>query len=390
MATARAQRVAIGALAVGVAVMSGIYAPQPLLSEIAREFGRSAFEANLVVSTTTLGIALGVFPMAALAARFGRGRSVAAGLCAAALLTAATATVPGWEALVVIRFLAGIASSAVLVAAIVWTTSVVDRADAARVAAMYVAGTTAGGITGRVLSGIVADAFGWRWGLLAVDAALLIAAAVGLLLVRHAARRPPAPAAGHTRTVTPPPGARALRLRLYALGGLGTAVFVGLFNALTFRMTEPPFSLSLTAVSLLFLTYLAGTLSSMRTGILIDRHGVRGATTIGAVIVIVGIALTLSTILWVVIAGLLALAAGFFIVHATASGLVPRTIATPTTGSAWYTLFYYGGSSVGALGMGLAWDVGRWPAVVLLAGVLAAVSLLLAWSLPPRLLPTLP
>lgn len=384
MGSTRSQRVAIGALAVGVAVMSGIYAPQPLLAEIAREFDRSAFEANLVVSTTTLGIALGVFPMAALAARFGRGRSVAAGLAAAAVLTAATATVSGWDALVVVRFLTGIASSAVLVAAIAWTTGVVDRADASRVAAMYVAGTTAGGITGRVLSGIVADLFGWRWGLLAVDFALLIAATVGLLLIRYAARRPRPNLDAHTRHALVAPGARAVRFRLYSLGGLGTAVFVGMFNALTFRMAEPPFSLSLTAVSLLFLTYLAGTLSSMRTGILIDRHGVRGAATLGVAIVIVGIALTLSSHLWVVIGGLLALAAGFFVVHAAASGLVPRMIATPTTGSAWYTLFYYGGSSVGALAMGLAWDFGRWPAVVLLAGILSAISLAIAWSLPPR------
>ena len=388
MPTAPAQRVAIGALAVGVAVMSGIYAPQPLLAEIAREFSRSAFEANLVVSTTTLGIALGVFPMAAMAARFGRGRSVAAGLALATLLTALTATVSGWEMLVVIRFLAGIASSAVLVAAIAWTTAVVDRAAAARVAAMYVAGTTAGGILGRVLSGVVADAFGWRWGLLAVDAALLGAAVVGLALIARAARRP----ALHASPASPPVafGSRPLRWRLYALGGLGTAVFVGLFNALTFRMTEPPFSLSLTAVSLLFLTYLAGTFSSMRTGAIIERIGARGAAALGAVLALVGVLITLASNLWAVIAGLLVLAAGFFVVHATASGLVPRLIDTPTTGSAWYTLFYYGGSSVGALAMGLAWDIARWPAVVVLAVLLCLSSIAIAWSLPSRRSPLLP
>ncbi|MCR2816543.1 MFS transporter [Microbacterium jiangjiandongii] len=388
MPTAPSQRVAVGALAVGTAVMSGIYAPQPLLAEIAREFGRSAFEANLVVSTTTLGIALGVFPMAAMAARFGRGRSVALGLALATLLTGLTATVSGWEMLVAVRFLAGIASSAVLVAAIAWTTAVVDRAAAARVAAMYVAGTTAGGILGRVLSGVVADAFGWRWGLLAVDAALLIAAVIGLALIARAARRPePHPSPASTPVAF---GSRTLRWRLYALGGLGTAVFVGVFNALTFRMTEPPFSLSLTAVSLLFLTYLAGTFSSMRTGAIIERWGARGAAALGTVLALVGVLITLASTLWAVIVGLLVLAAGFFIVHATASGLVPRMIATPTTGSAWYTLFYYGGSSVGALAMGLAWDIARWPAVAGLGGVLCVAMIAVASSLPSRRASLLP
>ncbi|RZI80189.1 MAG: MFS transporter, partial [Microbacterium sp.] len=177
MSEARAARgVGWGALLVGTAVMSGIYAPQPLLAEVAAEFDRTAFEANLVVSMTTLGIALGVFPMAAISARAGRGRTIAWGLAASFLLTLATAVVSAWPVLVAVRMLMGIASSAVLVSAVVWATESVPALWGRRAAGLYVAGTTAGGMLGRLVAGIVADAWGWRAGLVVVDAAVLVTA----------------------------------------------------------------------------------------------------------------------------------------------------------------------------------------------------------------------
>ncbi len=381
-----ATRVGWGALLVGTAVMSGIYAPQPLLAEIARAFDRTAFEANLVVSMTTLGIALGVFPMAAVSARFGRGRTIACGLAASFLLTIATATVAAWPVLVGVRTLAGIASSAVLVSAVVWATESVPARWGRRAAGLYVAGTTAGGMLGRLVAGIVADVWGWRAGLVAVDAAVLVTAVVGLLLVvRNAAR---SQGAEELRTpVVRRAGGRLLRVRLYALAFLATAVYVGVFNAIVFRMLAPPFSLSLTFTSMLFLSYLAGTLSSMRTGALLDRLGLRATVGAGIATMIVGVGLTLIDDLLAVIAGLLSLAAGFFVAHAASSATVPAISPVPTTGSAWYTLLYYAGSSAGALALGAAWDAGRWPGVATVAAMSVASALVIALTLPRAVLP---
>lgn len=381
MSSARIDRVGVGALLVGVAVMSGIYAPQPLLAEIAREFDRSAFEANLVVSMTTLGIAIGVFPLAAISARAGRGRTIAAGLAASVLLTLATGLVDAWSVLVVVRMLAGIAASAVLVSAVVWASESVPPHRARRAAAFYVAGTTGGGMLGRLLAGVVADAWGWRAGIAAVDAAVLLTAVVGLLLVaRFRVAGSAAGASAPRRTL--PRRARLLRVRLYALGFLGTASFVGVYNAIAFRMLEPPFSLSLSVTSALFLSYIAGTLSSMRAGALLDRVGLRVTILLGFGAMALGSALTLIEHLIAVIAGLLILAAGFFVVHTANSATVPPVSPRPTTGSAWYTLFYYAGSSAGALLLGAAWDAARWGGVGAVALTLIAVALLLASTLP--------
>ncbi|MER7797411.1 MFS transporter [Microbacterium sp. NPDC096154] len=374
---------AAGAQLLGVAVMAAIYAPQPLLAAIARDLGRSALEANLVVSMTTLGIAAGVFPAAWLAERLGRGRVIAGSLAGGAALTAVTALAADWPVLVASRLLTGLVLSGVLVSALVWSSEAAPAMRRRRVAAMYVAGTTAGGMAGRIVAGLAAEWWGWRAGVIAVDAIVLAAgaagvAAVGLMVRRRAA----APASG------PVEAARrvhwTVRARLFVVAFAGMAVFMGVFNAVAFRVHEPPFSLGVGVTSLLFLTYAAGTVSSMRTGAVLDRFGPRATILTGAGIMAASAGILLVDHIAAVIAGLLVLAAGFFMLHTGASATVPSVSPRPSVGQAWYTLFYYAGSSAGALLLGWAWDAARWPAVTIAALALIAIAAAAVASLPRR------
>lgn len=374
---------AAGAQLLGIAVMGAIYAPQPLLAAIAREFGRSALEANLVVSLTTLGIALGVFPAAWLAERIGRGRVIAGSLVGGAALTAVTAVSGDWTVLVASRLLDGLALSGVLVSALVWSSEAAPAMRRRRVAAMYVAGTTAGGMVGRIVAGVVGEWWGWRAGVIAVDAIVLLAGVGGVVAVAAMhRRRAAAPASGPVETVRRV--SWTVRARLFVVAFAGMAAFMGTFNAIAFRMHVAPFSLGLGVTSLLFLTYAAGTVSSMRTGALLDRFGARATILAGAGIMLAGLAILLVDQLAVVVAGLLVLAAGFFMLHAGASATVPSVSPRPSVGQAWYTLFYYAGSSVGALLLGWAWDAARWPAVTLAAAVLVGVAAAAVVGLPRR------
>jgi YNFM family putative membrane transporter len=366
--------------------MSVIYAPQPLLAVIADEFDQTALSANLVVSATTFGIAAGVFPMAWVADRLGRGRTIALALLVGFLATGATAWAPDWGLLVASRLVVGVAISAVLVSALVWVAELVPRRDARRVAALYIAGTTAGGMAGRIVAGLLTDGLGWRWAVMAVDVVVLVCAVLGLALLARYRRTADADGGEVSveRRVTAPSSLRS-RLPLYVLGFLGTAIFVGVYNAVAFRTLEPPFELGVGLTSLLFLTYFAGTLSSVRAGAVVDRLGVRATVLIGLGAVLAGLLLTLVDQVAVLVLALLVLSAGFFAVHTALSSTVPLVAPKPTSGSALYTLYYYAGSSVGALLLGYAWDTARWPAVIGVAVALFAVAAVVAAALPRRL-----
>lgn len=376
--------VAAGAMLIGVAVMAAIYAPQPLLAEIAGEFGRSALEANLVVSMTTLGIACGVFPAAWIAERLGRGPVLTVSLACGAVLTLVTAATPDWAVVVLARFLAGLLMSGVLVSAVVWTGAAVPTLRRARVAAAYVSGTTIGGMSGRIVAGLGAEAWGWRAGLVLVDVLVVLGGAIGVVVVAALARRRQ-PVVTTVAGAAPTIARAAVRARLYVIAFFAMAAFIGVYNAIAFRMTHPPFSLGVGLTSMLFLGYIAGTFSSVRAGALIDRLGVRATILIGVGLELAGIVATLIVSLYAIVPGLLLMAAGFFVLHAAASATVPAASPRPTTGSAWYTLWYYAGSSAGALLLGAAWDAGRWPAVVALAAAMTLVAGISAAGLPRRL-----
>ena len=175
-----------------------------------------------------------------------------------------------------------------------------------------------------------------------------------------------------------------VRVRLYVIAFGAMAAFIGVYNAIAFRMIEPPFSLGVGLTSLLFLGYIAGTFTSVRTGALLDRFGVRMTILLGVGLQTAGIAATLIESLIAIIPGLLLMAAGFFVLHAAASATVPAVSPRPTVGSAWYTLWYYAGSSAGSLLLGAAWDAGRWPAVGALAIGIALAAGAAAATLPDR------
>jgi YNFM family putative membrane transporter len=156
--------------------------------------------------------------------------------------------------------------------------------------------------------------------------------------------------------------------------------FVGLFNAVAFRLEAPPYDLSAGVAALVFLVYLAGSAASDAAGRLADRLGRRPVVTAGALVMAAGIGLTAAAPLPLVVAGLTVATAGFFAAHAVASAWVPaRARIGPAQAASLYLFAYYAGSSLFGPLASLTWSRGRWPAVsaLLLALVLAAAALAL-------------
>jgi YNFM family putative membrane transporter len=98
-----------------------------------------------------------------------------------------------------------------------------------------------------------------------------------------------------------------------------------------------------------------------------------------------GIVLTLAAPLWLFVAGLCVLTAGFFAAHGVASSWVATRAAyggrAVGQAASLYSFWYYVGSSVGGTLAGRAWAAGGWSAVVWLAGGAGAVAAVLAMVL---------
>jgi predicted MFS family arabinose efflux permease len=287
---------------------------------------------------------------------------------------------PSMTTLVALRALQGIALAGVPATAMAYLAEEVHRRHLGAAMGRYIAGTTIGGLAGRLVASFALDVTTWRW---AMEIAALVALAFTVVFVRLA------PASRHF--VPQPVGFRttshalAGHLRNPALVGLFLTAFllmggfVSVYNMLGFRLLARPFSLSEAVAGAVFLMYLSGTVSAAIAGRLADRFG-RAQTLITAEIVaVVGLVLTLPDNLPLVLIGVFLFTAGFFAAHATASGwvgLIAREHRAEA--SALYLFAYYVGSSVLGACAGLAYSAGGWNASALYVGVLLVLGLLVA------------
>lgn len=366
----------------GVATFAQLYSPQAVLPLIARDLGIGAADAALAISAATIGLAVGVIPWAALADRIGRVQVMTISVTAATLLGLLVPFAPTYELLLCGRFLEGLVLAGVPAVAVAYLTEEINPRHAAQAAGTYVAGTTIGGLSGRIVTGPVAEFAGWRVGVLTVAVLCGMAA---LAFIKLAPR-----AQGFTPARTHRDLGRRLmanlrslrQLALFGQGFLLMGGFVAVYNFLGFRLMAAPFALPQTVVSLVFLAYLAGTWASARAGAEATRFGRKPVLLASIATMIAGVAITLSDNVVVVLVGLVITTAGFFGAHAIASGWVGSGAGdSKAQASALYNLFYYGGSSaVGWFG-GLAFDAAGWTAVAGTVMGLAALAGLLAFTL---------
>lgn len=337
----------------------------PLISE---DEEIPAYSAGLSISMATGGLGLSVLMWAALSDRFGRVTMMKVSAIAAAVFGILTPIMPTWDLLLLTRILEGMALGALPALAIAYLGEEIHPRFLAISAGAYVSGNTIGGLSGRVISGIVGDWFVWRIGVLAVGVTCALAAIAfvvsipqsrGFMSTVERARRgaPVIPLLGRM--------ADALRRpRLWAVYGIGfgaMGAFVALYSYVGYVLVAPPISLPTSITSLIFLVYLVGTVGSRVAGKVAFRLGSRVTILLGAVMMVTGSLLTIFSNLAAMLTGIILFTYGFFTVNPVAQALTTRLATSGRAqAGAFYQLFYYAGSAflgwfVGVLMVGFGW-----------------------------------
>jgi len=377
------RRVRLGLFAAALATFALLYAPQPLLPQIAATFGASPAAASLAMSAAAFALAIAIIPVSSLSEVYGRRRVMTVSALAAAVLGLAATLAPSLAVLVAIRVLQGFALAGVPAVAMAYLAEEVERGSLGRAMGLLIAGNSIGGLYGRIAAGALADHGGWRVALAGVGALSIICAVVFAMVLPRSAHFTPAPprVRGLLASLRQNVADSGL-LRLYAVSFAAMGAFVTVYNYLTFRLSGPPWSLSSTVIGFLFAVYLAGTYSSATAGRLADRFGRKRVLACGLLVSALGALLTLPGSLAVIVAGLVVLTAGFFAAHSVASGWVgARARVAPAQASALYMCAFYVGSSVAGSAGGVCYGHGGWPATVAFVLALLVVALASAVSL---------
>ncbi|MGW2044021.1 MFS transporter [Streptomyces sp. NPDC001858] len=369
------RRMSLALFLAGVATFALLYSTQALLPLISADFGVAASEASWTVAAATGALALFVLPMSALSERYGRRTVMTASLGVAVGVSLLVPFAPSLGALVVLRAVQGAALAGVPASATAYLAEEVRPKALVTAIGLFVAGNSVGGMSGRVITGWVAQEWGWRVAVGAIGA-LAVACAIAFRLLL------PAPRHFKTGSLAPRVLVRTVRghladpllCRLYAIGALFMTVFGGVYTVIGYRLTEAPFSLPQGIVGSIFLVYLVGTVSASTAGRLVGRLGRRGALYLAGGTTAAGLLVSLADSLVPVLLGLVLITAGFFAGHAVASSAVSRTATTGRAqASALYQSAYYIGSSAGSTVGAIAFHAGGWAGTVGV-GVLAVLG----------------
>ncbi|MEU8457592.1 MFS transporter [Streptomyces griseoaurantiacus] len=366
------RRMSFALFLAGVATFALLYSTQALLPLISEDMAATAGAASWTVAAATGGLALFVLPMSALSERFGRRTVMTASLAVAVTVGLLVPFAPtiGW--LVALRAVQGAALAGLPASATAYLAEEVRPKALVTAIGLFVAGNSVGGMSGRLLTGWVAQLFGWRVAVGTIGLVAVVCAVAFRLLLpapRHftAGSLRPRVLLGAIRDHLGDP----LLRRLYAIGALFMTVFGGVYTVIGYRLTDAPFSLPQGIIGSIFLVYLVGTVSASTAGRLVGRLGRRGALYLAGGTTAAGLLLSLADSLPLVLLGLVLITAGFFAGHAVASSAVSRTATHGRAqAQALYQSAYYIGSSVGSTLGATAYHATGWAGTVAL-GLLA-------------------
>jgi YNFM family putative membrane transporter len=374
------RRVTLAVAAAGISSFALLYAPQPVLPQLAAQFQLDPGGASLAVSVATGALALAVMPIAVLSEVVGRRPVILSSVIASVVLGLLLPLAPSYSVFLILRAIQGVAIAGFPGVAAAYLVEQLGRKGVAAAVGAMIAGNTVGGMAGRLVSGFTAGPLGWHGALAAVSVVALVCAVITVVALPASPVDPAKTSrvrlgdvfAGLKAAV-----ASRVLLAQYAVGMLAMGSFVALYNAAGFRLTGKPLDLSPAIASLVFLAYAVGSVSSSMAGKMIARFGRVRTVVVGLSTTIAGAALTISDFLPLVVLGFLVLTGGFFAAHAVANGWAAAEAPENARGqvAGLYTLSYYLGSSVGGTTGAVIFGHAGWTWLVVFTAVLLTLAM---------------
>ncbi|WP_075181723.1 MFS transporter [Pantoea sp. 1.19] len=379
-------RATVALFTAGLATFALLYCVQPILPVLSQQFALSPAQSSLSLSIATGLMALGLLVTGPLSDAVGRKPVMVTALALAACCTLLAAQMHSWHAILLMRGLTGLALSGVAAVAMTWLSEEIHPSMVAFAMGLYISGNSIGGMSGRLVSGVLTDVSNWRMAMTLLGCFALAAALMFARLL---------PASRHFRPASLRPRSLLIHFRLhwrddglpllFATGFLLMGAFVTLFNYIGYRLMANPWHLSQATVGLLSVVYLTGSWSSPRAGALTARLGRGPVMLLATAVMLSGLLITLAAPLWLIVTGMMLFTAGFFAAHAVASGWVGlRARRARGQASSLYLFSYYLGSSVAGTVGGYCWHAGGWPGITLFITALLLLALLAGWRLQRR------
>ena len=371
----------------GFAIFSSLYCVQPMMPILADYFHISPTQSSFPLSFSTIALAVGLIFTGLISDRFGRKPIMVWSLFSVSVLLLLSAVLPVWSVFLATRILIGLTVSGVAAVAMTYIGEEVAAKDIGLAMGLYISGTAIGGMSGRLIAGVLVDFISWQSATLIIGLINLCIATIFYFLLPKS-RNFQAYPIKLSRFLTAfqhnlsDPKLRILFLQGFILMGC----FVSVFNYLSYRLIQSPFELSHVWIGVISITYLAGIYSSPRAAAWSQKFGRFQVLVAMLASMLLGLVLMLVNSLVLIFIGLLIFTFAFFAAHSTASSWVSvQSLQYRAVGSSLYLFCYYLGSSVLGSSSGLIWEKAGWFGLSVFIGIILVIGLLVAQQLKPKI-----
>jgi predicted MFS family arabinose efflux permease len=366
------------AVACGVSV-ANLYYAQPVLDTIARSFGTSSGTAGLVVTFSQLGYAVGLAFLVPLGDLLARRWLVPTVLVVTAGGLLASAAAPDIGVLIAVAVVVGAGSVAAQLL-VPMAASLADDEDRGHIVGEVMSGLLLGILLARTVSGVVAQASGWRVVYLMAAGLTLVLALVLARLLPAEGQRPRMGYGALLASAARMLGTESLLRRRVVFGALGFAAFSVFWTTMAFLLAGAPYHYDDLTIGLFGLVGASGALFANFAGRWADRGWTRSTTLAFAVLV----AVSFAPLWWgrhdlvMLVVGILLLDVGVQGLQVTNQSLIYRLApeARSRINSAYMVCYFAGGAIGSALGSSI-YEHHRWAGVCLLGaaiGLMATVA----------------
>ncbi|MFJ5507570.1 MFS transporter [Pectobacterium jejuense] len=385
--TPQFMRVTLALFSAGLATFALLYCVQPLLPVLSQDFGISPATSSLSLSVSTVMLAFGLLFTGPLSDTIGRKNVMVVSLMLAAICTVICAFMTSWNGVLIMRAMMGLSLSGVAAVAMSYLSEEIHPSVLAFSMGLYISGNSIGGMSGRLVSGVLTDYFPWRVAIGTIGVLALIAAITFWRILPESRHFRPGSLRPKTLLLNSKLHWRDAGLPLLFLQGfLLMGAFVTLFNYIGYRLLAPPYLLSQAVVGLLSVVYLTGSYSSPKAGALTARYGRAPVLSVAILLMLAGLGMTALSPLFAIFGGMMLFTAGFFAAHSVASSWIgQRARRAKGQASSMYLFSYYLGSSLaGTLG-GFFWHSFGWMGITAFLSALLLLALVVSLILKHRL-----
>ena len=346
-------------------IFSTIYTPQAILPQLQGAFGLSMAQTNLLLTGMLFVLMVATPWYAPIAGRYGARRIMGVATFLLIFSVGLSAVAESFGVLLASRILQGLFVPGITAIMLSYVQAIYPPEHRGLGMGVYMGATGFGAVMGRLVAGWVTQGYGWR-AAFGVFVVLLLVALVAML--RYLPDTP----------VAPKRSADTTRIRTYLTNPailsiliIPTVVFFAFMAVTTFatyHLAAAPYHLGAGALGSVYLILLLGVAASLVAGRSSDRIGRVRVLGIGIGSLLLGVLLTLTTPLPLIILGIGLVTIGMFTVQSVTpthlGDLAPDD--KPTLAVLYQTFFYFGGA-MGTILPAVAWRYGEYAGVGMLA-----------------------